>query len=51
MPTFSHQNPMVLDPEAEEEKARDFLKDLQEKLENLLQKATTYKSYQKNFKV
>ena len=42
---------MVLDPEADEEKVREFVSDLLERLEGLLGKATTFKSYQKNFKV
>ena len=42
---------MVLDPEAEEVKVRSLLGDLLGKLDSLHQKAVTYKSYQKNFKV
>ena len=46
-----NKNPMVLDPEAEEVKVRSLLGDLLGKLDSLHQKAVTYKSYQKNFKV
>ena len=42
---------MVLDPEADEEKVREFVSDLLERLEGLLSKAATYKTHQKNFKV
>ena len=45
------QNPMILDPNTEESQVKAFLGELLGKLGELQQKANTYKTYQKNFKV
>ncbi len=42
---------MILDPDAGEEKVRSFVEDLLARLEGLKTKSTTFKNYQKNFKV
>lgn len=45
------QNPMILDPKADREKVKASLLKMHKTMEELQQKAFTYKSYQKNFKV
>lgn len=45
------QNPMILDPEADEGKVRSYVQELLTKLEVLKERSTTFKNYQKNFKV
>ena len=45
------QNPMILDPAADKDRVGSLLKKLLSQMEELQQRAFTYKSYQKNFKV
>ncbi|PVD36438.1 hypothetical protein C0Q70_03422 [Pomacea canaliculata] len=45
------QNPMILDPAADKTRVQTLLKKLLTQMDNLQQRAFTYKSYQKNFKV
>ncbi|KAJ8313399.1 hypothetical protein KUTeg_009027 [Tegillarca granosa] len=45
------QNPSILDPSSEKDKVKTILKRLLTQMEDLQQRAFTYKSYQKNFKV
>ncbi|XP_060586003.1 dynein axonemal heavy chain 6-like [Ruditapes philippinarum] len=45
------QNPIILDAAADKEKVKSVLKKLLTQMDDLQQRAFTYKSYQKNFKV
>lgn len=45
------QNPMILDANAEKAKVKKELDKLQTRMQDLQNRAFTYKSYQKNFKV
>ncbi|KAL8568337.1 Dynein heavy chain 6, axonemal [Nucella lapillus] len=45
------QNPMILDPTADKDRVVSLLKKLLNQMDELQQRAFTYKSYQKNFKV
>lgn len=48
---FSHQVPMILDPESEGSKVLEYVGGLLSQMDGLQEKAFTYKSYQKSFKV
>jgi len=48
---FSHQVPMILDPESEGSKVLEYVGGLLSRMDGLQEKAFTYKSYQKSFKV
>ncbi len=48
---FSFQNPAILDSDAEVDKTILILKELYEKVDELIKRSLEYKAYQKNFKV
>ena len=48
---FSLQNPMILDVNADQEKVKNLLTKLSNKLESYQKQAFQYKNFQKNFKV
>ncbi|CAH1788943.1 unnamed protein product, partial [Owenia fusiformis] len=45
------QNPLILDPNADNQKVQQILKKLQDQMDELQKRAYSYKAYQKNFKV